>query len=767
MKLKDIPYYIGLDCGTNSVGFAGTDKEYNLLKAQNKDMWGSHLFDEANTAQERRLQRNARKRLNRRKERSKLLQAIFAKEIYKIDPEFFIRLNESSFYEEDRSINNKQKYSLFNDKGYTDKEFTTDYPTIFHLRKALVERTAKKDPRLVYLALHNIVKNRGHFLLPGEMINSTQNIKPLLDVIKEQYRILFEDDEQGNSLDFPPNMEAILLEKKRSDKVDKLKQLIMCSNDKKKQYISKAIVGYKIQIKDILANDEYKELPPIEFQKASFEEADMPVLESSISEDEYKFIEALKALYDWSLLANIMDREPFISSAKVKQYDKNKEDIKKLKSVIKEYAPQDYEAYFHSFEKGSFSSYIGTLYTNKKVYNRTKKKNESNPRVDKCTTDDFYKATKKLLAKADQTDERVKELLNDIENDNFFPLLRSFRNGVIPYQVNMHELKAILRYAATFMPWLNEEDNEGFTPEEKIIEIMKYRIPYYVGPLVSQEKNTRAWMVRKEPGKILPWNFYNKIDEDKSAEAFIQNLTNKCTYCVTEDVVPKESLLYQSFMVLNEINNIKFNEEPISVEQKQIIYNELFKNGNVTHTKIKNLAVSKGWLKKGESLKITGIDDKLKSSLKSYIAFKDYISKDKLNLQDVEKIIKYLTIFSDGGKIAERRIAEDFEDKLTETEIRTISQMKFTGWGALSKKFLTETEAIDPQTGEYKNVMRLLWDTNYNLMELLYNPSCEILDNISERKEIKALDYSVVEELNISPKSQKATLASFKSSQRA
>lgn len=37
-------YYLGLDIGTNSVGWAVTDDEYNLCKFKKKDMWGIRLF---------------------------------------------------------------------------------------------------------------------------------------------------------------------------------------------------------------------------------------------------------------------------------------------------------------------------------------------------------------------------------------------------------------------------------------------------------------------------------------------------------------------------------------------------------------------------------------------------------------------------------------------------------------------------------------------------------------------------------------------------
>lgn len=65
------------------------------------------------------------------------------------------------------------------------------------------------------------------------------------------------------------------------------------------------------------------------------------------------------------------------------------------------------------------------------------------------------------------------------------------------------------------------------------------------------------------------------IDDDASEEAFIKKMTNQCTYLPGEPVLPKDSLCYQKFMVLNEINNIKVDGRKISVEAKQGIYSNL------------------------------------------------------------------------------------------------------------------------------------------------------------------------------------------------
>ena len=83
MEHKD--YFLGLDIGTSSVGWAVTDQNYNIIKKSGKALWGSRVFEAANTAKERRIFRVARRRLERRKQRIALLQEIFAEEINKVD----------------------------------------------------------------------------------------------------------------------------------------------------------------------------------------------------------------------------------------------------------------------------------------------------------------------------------------------------------------------------------------------------------------------------------------------------------------------------------------------------------------------------------------------------------------------------------------------------------------------------------------------------------------------------------------------------------
>ena len=77
MQTKKVDeYYVGFDIGTNSVGYAVTDKNYNLIKHGGEPMWGSHVFEAALTAQERRAFRTARRRNDRKKQRIVLVSEI-------------------------------------------------------------------------------------------------------------------------------------------------------------------------------------------------------------------------------------------------------------------------------------------------------------------------------------------------------------------------------------------------------------------------------------------------------------------------------------------------------------------------------------------------------------------------------------------------------------------------------------------------------------------------------------------------------------------
>lgn len=183
----------------------------------------------------------------------------------------------------------------------------------------------------------------------------------------------------------------------------------------------------------------------------------------------------------------------------------------------------------------------------------------------KCNKKDFYDFLKKEIKVKDE------KILAKIEEGKFLPKTVSAENCEIPYQVHLEELKAILKNAENFFPFLKQKDEScGLTVSEKIVSLMKFRVPYYVGPFTDKETRF-SWMIKKEgfeKEKITPWNFDSVVDKDKSEERFIQRMTNFCSYLTGEKVLPAASFLYSEFVFLNELNNLKVNGEKIRAPKK-------------------------------------------------------------------------------------------------------------------------------------------------------------------------------------------------------
>lgn len=758
-------YYLGLDIGTNSVGWAVTDENYNLYKYAGKRMWGIRLFEGGETAEQRRISRSNRRRLSRKKQRIDLLQELFAEEIAKMDPTFFIRLNESRLHLEDKSTG--EKFPLFTDKDYTDIQYYKEYPTMYHLRKELIENSKVHDVRLVYLACHHILKNRGHFLING----SFSDVKKLSSVCESMLNSFNGISKYQIEINDIERLEEILSDRKKqkSVKAKELIQIFECGpcEDKTDEKTCKAIVsnlskwltGLKGNINSIF-DMQFEEIDTSSF---SFTE---PKYEDTISaalEEKYPdyadVIQKIKAVYDWSVLVEIMAGEDYLSFAKVNAYNKHKENLCILKEVIRKYCDSEmYHKFFNGFdEKNGYGNYIGSIYKNGHSY-----------AMKKCSTEDFYKTLGKILDKIqpEKEDENVlEELKVEVKNQTLLPLARTTANGTIPNQVHIQELKAILDNAKKYLPFLNEKDEYG-TVAEKIISIAKFRIPYYVGPLSTRhkEQGANSWIVRKQEGRIYPWNFEEMVDLEQSNKEFIQRMTNKCTYLIGEDVLPKNSLLYSKYMVLNELNNLRIRGNKISVNLKQELYKELF----CTKAKVTGKGLFNYLKKEDEELTledISGFDIDFKSSLTSYLDFKkqilgEEIEKDKYK-DIVENIIKWKTIYDDDSKMMKKMIEGEYPNVFSKDQIKKICRFKYSGWGNFSLSFLNGIRGADRETGENFTIIEALWKTNYNLMQLLSKQFTfrEEIDLINADKvgKIDKVSYdNTVKDLIVSPANKRA-----------
>lgn len=711
--------FLGLDIGTDSVGWAVTDGTYQLKKYKNNLMWGVHLFDEANQSAERRNFRTSRRRLDRRQNRVKLLQEFFAQEVLKTDKDFFMRIKESALLPEDSE--HRSRNIFFDEDDFCDRDYYDKYPTIHHLICELMNNPEPHDVRLVYNACAYILAHRGHFLFSVSKDNVSK-IKEFTPLYDEFYNAL---ENLCENIPFDKNADDFSMVLKSHQSVSakdkEFKKLLFGGKTLKTvedcplrfDCMTKLISGGTVKLSDLFSNEEYIELEKnsVCIKNADFSDT-LEMLEGQLDETHFNLLIAVKALYDWSLLVDILGNNTMISEAKVEVYETHKNDLKNLKFIIRKYCKKEYSNVFRDVsDKPNYVSY---------VYNASSDDDRSKYKY--ALQEDFCKFIKNIIKDVAPSDDDRKifdDVMAKCESLTLCPKQVTTDNRVIPYQLYYAELKKIIENASHYLEFLNEKDEYG-TVADKILTIMEFRIPYYAGPLVSNKKRKNAWLVRKAEGKIYPWNFADMVDEDSTENEFIRRMTCKCTYMAGEDVLPKYSLLYSKFTVLNEINNITVNGIPVSVEDKQFLYESLFVRNSrkVTKKRIKEALAERGYTDK--DIVISGIDDTVKSSLKSYHDFKRLIESGTLTELDAEKIIERITVTTD-LRLLKKWLKENFS-QLSDDDIRYISTRKYKDYGRLSRRFLEELYQIDIQTGEViseNNIITMLWETNENLMKLL------------------------------------------------
>ncbi len=753
-------YNIGLDIGTNSVGWAVVEEDtQKIIKKAKKALWGIRLFDEATTAANRRSSRSTRRRYDRRRKRLELLQKEFKEEMNKVDPSFFTKLKESKYNKNDvenKSIviskEEQRKINVYNKK----------YPTIYHLRKHLIEDKEKEDIRLVYLAVHHIIKYRGNFLYNSENFNiNNLNIEERL---KEVFSTLIE---LGSNLDIPENYDEVLNLKRISNiiinpskndvRVDLKKELEKISSNKKfiNEFI-KMIVGNKFNVKDLLMLDEI-EKKTISFDDSNYEK-EYDELQDILG-DSIEIINAFKQLYDSVFLKKIFkgSNNTSLSALMVEKYDIHKEDLRLLKDLLNTDRKIYNDVFRNKDKKCLYEKYIH----NELSYEDFKK--------------DLLKYLEKIFDSLKNVEliERYNQNKLRIENGDFLPRITETENSRYPYQLNKDELIKIIENQGKYYPFLLEKVSNTY----KIVKLLEFRIPYYVGPLntttnLKNIKNSNAWLVKKVDNiKITPYNFDEIIDKSATAEQFIKRMISHCTYLLNEYALPNNSILYSKYKVMNELKQIKVNGEKIENGIQNKIIKELFEktSGTITDTKFKMyLYSSTDFDMYNGDINVTGYsaDGKFANNLQSYIDFfseNGIFSGTEYKEDDAEKIIELITIFDDKD-ILEDKIRKEYT-ALSNKQIKQIIDKKYSGWGNLSNKLLTTKYYKDKETGIKKSIIDLMYETDKNFMQIINNDEYGFQSMIKENNilnENEKITYDLVKNLATSPATKRGIYQALK-----
>jgi len=728
-------YNVGLDIGTGSVGWAVTDDDYNLLHAKKKNLWGIRLFEGAEAAADRRVFRSTRRRYRRRRNRINWLNEIFSEELSKTDPSFLVRMNSSWVSKSDKS-RQRDQYNLFMDKDYTDVDYHREFPTIFHLRKRLVEDKSQADIRLIYLAIHNILKYRGNFTYEHQKFDVSHMDSGLAAQLIEFNKQLKDFGiELPDGTDFNQISKFLLQKSNPTQKIDAIVDFIKPEKDSLQivKQIFKLLLGNKADLIKLLSLDSDDKVT-VEFSASTIEQ-NLSDLETVLTDEQFNLITLANSIYSAITLNDILAGQTYLSFAKVNQYCEHKKDLAKLKTMWRE--TEDRKAVKKA--KHAYDEYLHNGKYNVQVFYKD--------------MDKFFKVAK--------PEDLATEASEKIIDKAYLLKQRTNENGVIPFQLNENELKIIIDNQSQYYPFL--KDNK-----DKIVSILNFRIPYYVGPLQDDGKNQFAWMVKKSEEAVRPWNFDEVVDREKSSTKFISRMTGTDSYLIGEPVLPKMSLIYQKYEVLNELNNIRIvtnsdendQGEKLAVDIKQRIFNELFKKYRSVTKKILI-----NWLKAESyytSPQVIGLSDnkKFNSGLTTYHDFKKIFSdeflNDPKNLNQLEKLVEWLTVFED-KQILKLKL-NDATYNYTPEQIKKIAGMRYQGWGRLSKRLLCDisvetTTSAHHQLTKY-SILDLMWDTTRNFISVLKNDKYSFEDeiqklNLDKNQALKPQD--MVNDLQTSP----------------
>lgn len=725
LRNYDGRYSIGLDMGTGSVGWSVVDEQGKLLHFKKQPTWGSRLFDSAQPASEARVHRGQRRRYVRRRWRLNLLQGLFSEEMDQVDSGFFTRLNMSRLVDGD---------PIFNGDDFTIDDYYKRFPTIYHLRKWLMEADEKADLRLVYLAMHNIVKHRGNFLREDEKnlrskdANPTKASKAFFAALKEWCLAHDYDEPTDKSV----QLTKILLNEgklNRSSLAQEIVPLVVISGaenlDPKRasKSFANAMLGLAAEFKDIFGDFA------CEKTKVSLgAEEDLDALKDACPDDSVELLDALCGVYSAFVLQGLLSYAPgeSISANMIKKYERYDADLETLKNLVREYCPK--EAYKAFFRGPTYHELDAEDPSDDYSYDKAQGYTAYN--LHKLGYDDFKKEVEKLLkGTGADSDERYADMISRFERQQFLRRLMTSDNGSIYYQLHLEELKAIIENQGRFYPFLKRE-------AAKIESLVSFRIPYYVGPLTdknarqdSHGKNRFQWSERKpgmEDAVIAPWNWDQVIDKNKSAEKFILRMTGDCTYLAGEKTLPKCSLLYEEFCVLNELNGVRWSDDGddwhrLDAAQREGVIQDLFhRYRRVTYKKIADWLVQQG---DADNPRVKGGqgESALESNLGSLIFFTKDILHDELVpgtklYEDVETIILWNTLFEDRAILKEKLETEfgpSGNGLLNDAQIKAICKKRFTGWGRLSKKFLCGLK-VEAQNGRSVSIMDVLSEGNPN-----------------------------------------------------
>lgn len=776
---KQPSYGISLDMGTNSIGWAvvwdSGDKADQIVVRKGKRLYGARLFDAAEDSKKYRSARSARRTLGKKIWRLNLLKGVFKDYVLNEDKDFFKNLHLTQTHQGSNI--------LFREPNYQDKDCFREFPTIYHLRKALsnpeqIEQFKARGLyyRFLFLAAHDMLKNRGHFLIASDLdFSNTTNIAEqkvtlLNEIVEEILEFANANNESEKAI---PEKDEVIAEINNYFSNSDAKQ-----NNELASCIYRAIVGNVINYKKLFGDNDKE-------TGLTFKKKELNYLYTE-SDEVNRTIEKMFSYFSILQAKKILEHAESISDFKIKLFKNHQRTVFLLKTLF-----NGTDIYKKIFKKdGVYEKFIG----NGKGYKSGKK------RPLKTYQDGFIKELNKILTEFFKNDEIKTTFLAEAESKGLE--FKEFAEYLLSENPTFEDVeKGYTLYTPTNFEYSREVMNQLHLAElrkilncspldadtKKNIEtLLTFKADYFLGPLSQNVPGKNQWIVKKpgfENEKITPFNLDKVVDKIKTNKEFISRMQRTCSYLVSEKTMQQETILYQDYIFFNTVNKLCFGEglTPITQEDKARLYQYLLDNNSNQLTlktiekQLDNKKVSKGMdlnvdkptlpLSLSAQRKfraIFGLENQVPADYldSAKVAFFDEVINnfsyaDKNNIEAKLEIIKELAHAYNIAEFKEIEINKDVKltQELTKENFVTpnvdvvalnkLMQVKSNKAGKLSRKFLAEINLANNE-GLWQPVISHLRESNLNLQELIYT----VIEDKSVNLEAIA-DENTKKELNL------------------
>lgn len=284
----------------------------------------------------------------------------------------------------------------------------------------------------------------------------------------------------------------------------------------------------------------------------------------------------------------------------------------------------------------------------------------------------------------------------------------------------------------------NQNVSEDF--KESVLELIKRRRKFTDGPGSMKSPSVYGRFIMQEDGSI------EVVD-------LIEKMRGRCSIYPEEFRAPKNAPSAELFNLLNDLNNLKVNDEPLTSHEKREIIRLLVhedKHHSVTMTKLcKILNVTQEEVK---GYRIDKNEKPIFTDFKGLKAFLAYITEDNKpffldNFSLIDQIMEALT----SSKVIEDRMRflkslQENIPMLTENEIKQLSQIPgISGYHSLSLKAIYQinNEMFDTSDNQMQVIHRLhlgSYSTEHliGLKEIPYDRNA-ILSPVAKRSQQEAI----------------------------